>query len=194
MDSLFLCAAVEAAAIRAQTSFKDAEIFLGEYCGMEGCHELCVVIPATVEPKDFYAAAELLDKSVYEVAPELMKVEPLLKLSVMDLPFRKTTLNALTNAHITTVEELTLCTAVQLKSLPGWGEAAVEDTNCVITNLTECRGVPDLRLWSHAMKAYEGKQKDERNLSLPELIQAAENKSSCLSRTVHFETIEREIF
>ncbi len=193
MDSLFLCAAVEAAAIRAQRVFQDAEIFLGECCGMEDCHELCVVLPATVEQKEFYAAAELLDKSVYEVAPDLMKAEPLLKLRVTDLPFRKTTRNALSKAQITTVEELTRCTAAQLKNLPGWGDAAVEDVNCVITDLTECRGVPDLCLWSHAIKAHECRQKNERNPSLPERIQAAENKSSSLSRTTVFQTAEREV-
>lgn len=194
MDSLFLCAAVEAAALRVRPEFHDAEIFLGECCGMESCHELCVVFPATVEPKEFNAAAELLDKSVYEVSSELMKAEPLLKLSVTDLPFRKTTLNALSNAQITTMEELTRCTAAQLKNLRGWGEAAVEDVNCVITELTECRGVPDLRLWSHAIKTYECKEKNERNPSLPERIRAAKNRCSTKSRAIVCQTAEREGF
>lgn len=192
MDSLFLCAAVEAAALRIMPEFQGTEVFLGECCGMDGCHELCVVFPATVAPEIFYAAAEQLDKSVYQVASELMKIEPLLKLDVTDLPFRKTTLNALSHTHITTLKELTRCTAAELKKLQGCGEATVEDVNCVIEDLTEERSVPNLWLWSHVIQAYEGMRKNERLLSLPEQIQAAENKNICLSRTVHLQAEERE--
>ena len=191
MDSMFLCAAVEAAALCVRPEFQNAEIYLGECCGMEGCHELCVIFPASIEQKEFYAAADVLETSVYEVAPELMKAEPLLKLSVTDLPFRKITLNALSKAQFTTVAELTRCTAAQLKNLPGWGAEAVEDVNCVLTDLAEIRGVPDLRLWSHAIKAYEAKQKNERSPSLPELIQAAESRRS-ISHTIVFQTMEHE--
>lgn len=191
MDSMFLSAAVEAAAIRALPEFQDAEVFLGECCGMEGCHELCVVFPATVEAKAFYAAAELLDKSVYEVAPELMRVEPLLNLNVIDLPFRKTTLNALANAQITTLGELTNYPAAHLKKLPGWGDVSVEDVNDVLTDISVCRGVPTLRLWSHVIKAHADK---ERKVSLPERIKAAERKNSQLIKPHGVHMQEHEMF
>lgn len=68
MDQLFESAKKDAENIASKPEFSNAEILLGEYMGFDGCHELTVILPASISVDDFKKAAKLLDTLTLEDA------------------------------------------------------------------------------------------------------------------------------
>lgn len=173
MDNLFMSAMVDAAAIRSLPEFESASIYLAKELGFESSHELAVVFPASISPKAFEKAAKLLDETVYKSAPELQRVAGVLNTNPLSLRINGYTLKALKKTSFDSIADLLCVSAEDLIKLPGWGRGAVEDVYRAVTNLSEERNVPNLRLWAQIQNVFGNHFETNKKLSLSEQIQSA---------------------
>ncbi len=73
MDDLFRFALADCGLIIASPEFKNASIYLGEYGGFDGCHDLTVIFPASTPKEEFFLAVKRLDQLAYTSVNEHYK-------------------------------------------------------------------------------------------------------------------------
>ena len=178
MDNLFMSAMVDAAAIRSHSGFESASIYLAKELGFESSHELAVIFPASISKEAFEKAAKLLDQTVYKSAPELQRVAGVLATNPLSLRINGYTSKALRKTSFDSIADLLCVSAEDLIKLPGWGKGAVEDLYRAVTNLSEERNVPNLRLWAQIQNVFGNHFETNKKLSLSEQIQSASARAA----------------
>lgn len=76
------------------------------------------------------------------------------------------------------IADLLCVSAEDLIKLPGWGKGAVEDLYLAVTNLSEERNVPNLRLWAQIQNVFGNHFETNKKLSLSEQIQSASARTA----------------
>lgn len=85
MDFLFETALKDMDNIKNYPLFKNADIYLGEYTGVDDCHELAVVFPTDISYEEFNKAATILDTLVYKHAYEIREINETVESIINDV-------------------------------------------------------------------------------------------------------------